>query len=252
MKYLSIIFVTLLIFTFPGTAQSRVNVPRAKIKILGITTQKVKIRPTDNRVPGLPLDSKSQYLRITVNYNASSNAQQKNTRNSKYSWIDKLLFSWNVIIAGSKTGKSNDPPLIQHSVLMKKDITYASVKAGKANVPVKHYAVLYIESNAYERYGSQIVRDGIFVKLKVYDGKRLVANVWWRGDDLRTGPSLPANFFPFNSNESWFKGEVIKLDNTGLKGRHETPWEWASYGSYNSIISDKLTNISSKKKKEKE
>ncbi len=251
MKFLSILFVSLSIFTFPkiAIAQSGVNIPRAKIKILGINTQKVKIRPTDNRVSGLPLDSKSQYLRITVEYYATSSPKSNNAANVKFAWIDKLIFSWSVIMAGNETGKSNNPPLIQHSVLMRKDITYGNVKASITNSPVKHYAVLYIESNAYERYGSKLIRDGIFVKLRVYDDKRLVANTWWSGNDLSTSPSIPANFFRFGSDQNWFESKLIKTDNSGLRGRHETPWEWASYNSYETIISDKLMKIANRKKK---
>jgi hypothetical protein len=240
------LFFALLAWSLPAFSQSKSNDNSSiAVKILSIKIKKVKVRDRGIRAEGMSLDNKSTFLRITAEYYLSFDGKGSGYGAEKYQWVDRLNFSWAVVLAGNETGKGLTPAP-RHSLVMKKNITYGNVRASSAKNLEKHYAVVYVEPKVLERMNPKMLKKGAFVSLKIYLGNTLAASDWARGSSFTANANSLPTFFPPSGKGGWFGAKNIKMDNDSLRSRHQTPWTWSSYGTYEAIIFEQL--LKNKKK----
>ena len=64
-----------------------------------------------------------------------------------------------------------------------------------------------------------------------------VSKAWAMGNDIFSNIKPPAGLRRADGR-NWFQSDLLKFYSSGLLTRLETPWAWASYKSFEQIISE--------------
>lgn len=202
------------------------------VTALDVTKVKVARAPT---VGGVPPDSRSQFLRITADYTVSPTEPASNKAGGyakqPSQWLDECAFSWRVLFV--RASDKGQKPTSEGAVLFEKEVLYQDIKVSQKPGARAKRAVIYVEPQVLERYGSDLIKDGVVVDLKISSSGAELAHVWATEKRIAAAAKTPQGFFP--GSKDWFSSKKIKRLPYGLLDRSETPWEWSSYRSYEAI-----------------
>ena len=170
------------------------------------------------------------WLRFVVEYTvAIAPGRQGRYRTPDNLWLDDLQLDWTVILAPLKDG---DRYVDRAAVRMNKAVDYVNVKIGKA----RYFAVIYVEPRLLMRYASTINLQDIFVRIAFRVGRKTRQEMGAQGKEFGTSTSQLRNLAGAGRRGSLFVSEETVRPPLGLLNRRETPWEWSSNDSFETIV----------------
>jgi hypothetical protein len=201
-----------------------------KVEVTDLKIEKQRGGDTGNRVPGVPADTKSEWVRITAEFDLLT-ARGKGNYGNDAKWLDEAEFEWTIVLP--KATSSGGKPSESRSVRSTKKFTYGNISEGE-----KHHVVIYLHPRVYERHKDGLTRDLAFVRLRVKIAGKTHEEAYARGRSFTNSTSEARRLFPEFRKAVWFDSEDVKQIQNALVPRYRTPWVGVGENYYEQIIKE--------------
>ncbi|MFM1550258.1 MAG: hypothetical protein ACKJSG_12715 [Lentisphaeria bacterium] len=202
------------------------------IKITAMKMSKSKTPKTVPAIAGVAPDTKTEFLRVDVEYEVVIAKGAKIRANQQDDlWLSECVFAWKVVLCGENERRDASE---RKSIRMAKLVTYGNVEIGPG-----HRAVIFIEPRIYDRFRDRLIDHGkgIFVEVSASINGKTRAKGWMRGTKATLRSNEAKKFFPrTRSKQTWFFSEDVAESSFGLLSKAETPWRDSSLGAFEYIV----------------
>ncbi len=236
MKHLLLVFAALVVSLIAPQVRAQfeaVEPDHVEINVVDWDLRTVKYDDVFPDVDNISKGGTQSWLRLMIEYTVVLDpARAGRYSDPKNLWLDDLEIEWTVIIAPEKRGNQYDD---RKAIRLNKVINYANINVNKR----RYFAVAYVEPTLLSRYASKLALDDIFTRVSFRVGRKTRGEMGARGKKFAIKSGDIGRLSAAGRRGELFASEEVIRPIGGLLSRKETPWEWASYETFETIVEPK-------------